>query len=156
MAISLRLARPIVYRLWRFGACASVSRCASYGRAPARPFARWAFRVSLLFSVAGFLALSVGSASRDAVASALLTAGTGAFEILMYYVLIQVGSRNPVGALSAFAWGNVMASWGTIFGALFGRMTNVARQNDGGVVHRACSCGVHAVRCWGVQILEND
>lgn len=89
------------------------------------------FRVSLLFSVAGFLALSVGSASRDAVASALLTAGTGAFEILMYYVLIQVGSRNPVGALSAFAWGNAMASWGTIFGALFGRMTNVACQNDG-------------------------
>lgn len=48
------------------------------------------FRVSLLLSVAGFLALSVGSASRDAVASALLSAGTGAFEILMYYVLIQL------------------------------------------------------------------
>ena len=48
------------------------------------------FRVSLLLSVAGFLALSVGSASRDAVASALLSAGTGAFEILMYYVLLQL------------------------------------------------------------------
>lgn len=103
------------------------------------------FRVSILFSVAGFLALSVGSASRDAVASALLSAGTGAFEILMYYVLIQVGSRNPVGALSAFAWGNAMASWGTIFGALFGRMTNVACQNDGVLLSAIASCIVLAL-----------
>ena len=98
------------------------------------------FRVSLLLSVAGFLALSVGSASRDAVASALLSAGTGVFEILMYYVLIQIGSRNPVGALSAFAWGNAMASWGTIFGALFGRMTNGACQNDGVLLSVIASC----------------
>ena len=103
------------------------------------------FRVSILFSVAGFLALSVGSASRDAVASALLSAGTGTFEILMYYVLIQIGSRNPVGALSAFAWGNAMASWGTIFGALFGRMTNVACQNDGVLLSAIASCIVLAL-----------
>ena len=103
------------------------------------------FRVSLLLSVAGFLALSVGSASRDAVASALLSAGTGAFEILMYYVLTQIGSRNPVGALSAFAWGNAMASWGTIFGALFGRMTNVACQNDGVLLSVIASCIVLAL-----------
>ena len=103
------------------------------------------FRVSILFSVAGFLALSIGSASRDAVASALLSAGTGAFEILMYYVLIRVGSRNPVGALSAFAWGNAMASRGTIFGALFGRMTNVACQNDGVLLSAIASCIVLAI-----------
>ena len=103
------------------------------------------FRVSLLLSVAGFLALSVGSASRDAVASALLSAGTGAFEILMYYVLIQLGSRNPVGALSAFAWGNAMASWGTIFGAVFGRMTNAACQNDAVLLSAIASCIVLAL-----------
>lgn len=103
------------------------------------------FRVSILFSVAGFLALSVGSASRDAVASALLSAGTDAFEILMYYVLIRVGSRNPVGALSAFAWGNAMASWETIFGALFGRMTNAACQNDGVSLSIIASCIVLAI-----------
>ncbi len=103
------------------------------------------FRVSILFSVAGFLALSIGSASRDVVASALLSAGTGAFEILMYYVLIRVGSRNPVGALSAFAWGNAMASRGTIFGALFGRMTNVACQNDGVLLSAIASCIVLAI-----------
>lgn len=103
------------------------------------------FRVSLLLSVAGFLALSVGSASRDAAASALLSAGTGAFEILMYYVLIQLGSRNPVGALSAFAWGNAMASWGTIFGAVFGRMTNAACQNDAVLLSAIASCIVLAL-----------
>ena len=121
-----------MYRLRRFRRlwlCALLRFMWSRAGAPFRPTGFSACLFS--FSVAGFLALSVGSASRDAVASALLTAGTGAFEILMYYVLIQVGSRNPVGALSAFAWGNAMASWGTIFGALFGRMTNVACQNDG-------------------------
>lgn len=50
------------------------------------------FRVSLLFSVAGFLALSVGSASRDAVASALLSAIASCIVLaLVAYMLFVVG-----------------------------------------------------------------
>lgn len=89
------------------------------------------FRVSILVSAAGFLVLSITGASRGILASSLLSAGTGIFEILMYYVLIAIGARNPTGALSVFAWGNAMASWGTILGAVFGRMTNEAYQADG-------------------------
>lgn len=82
------------------------------------------FRASILFSVAGFLVVSITGESRDVIASSLLSAGTGFFEVMMYCVLISLGSRNHAGALSALAWGNAMASWGTILGAAFGRLTN--------------------------------
>ena len=91
MATPSRLARPIACRLWRFRRlclCVLWRLLRSRAGVPFRPMGF--LRVSLLLSVAGFLALSVGSASRDAVASALLSAGTGAFEILMYYVLLQL------------------------------------------------------------------
>lgn len=115
-----------------FSALVPLCIVAVYAFASRRPLSSdGLFRVSILVSVAGFLVLSITGTPRDALASALLSAGTGIFEILMYYVLIAIGAKNRTGALSVFAWGNAMASWGTILGATFGRMTNEAYRADG-------------------------
>ena len=82
------------------------------------------FQLSILCSVAGFLVLSIAAANGSLV-STLLSCGTGFFEILMYFVLIALGAKNTVSALPMLAWGNAMASWGTLLGANFGRFTNV-------------------------------
>lgn len=81
------------------------------------------FQLSILFSVAGFLAVSIGGDGARA-ASTLLSCGTGFFEMFMYYMLIALGTKNPVAALPVLAWGNAMASWGTLLGANFGRLAN--------------------------------
>ena len=82
------------------------------------------FQISILCSVAGFLVVSIATAN-GTLASTLLSCGTGFFEILMYFVLIALGAKNPASALPMLAWGNAMASWGTLLGANFGRFTNV-------------------------------
>lgn len=118
-----------VDRIPVFEAAALVPICAVVAFMMAHPkplSADSLFRASILFSTAGFLAVAVTDDSGDGAANALLAAGTGLFEILMYYVLISVGTKNPAGALPALAWGNAMASWGTIFGAMFGRFAGEA------------------------------
>lgn len=82
------------------------------------------FQASLLCSVAGFLLLPVGGETAPAV-SALLSFSTGCFEIFMYFMLIALGSKNVVNALPLLAWGNAMASLGTLLGANVGRMANL-------------------------------
>ena len=82
------------------------------------------FKASVLLLVAGFLFVLLEGSGWGSVAQALLAAGTGFFEILMYYVLIAIGTKNPAGALPALSWGNAMASWGTIVGAALGRLAN--------------------------------
>lgn len=86
------------------------------------------FQLSILCSVAGFLVLSIVSA-KGSLVSTLLSCGTGFFEILMYFVLIALGAKNTVSALPMLAWGNAMASWGTLLGANFGRFTNEMASN---------------------------
>lgn len=81
------------------------------------------FQLSILCSVAGFLMLFIATAN-GMLTSTLLSCGTGFFEILMYFVLIALGAKNTVSALPMLAWGNAMASWGTLLGANFGRFTN--------------------------------
>ena len=81
------------------------------------------FRLSILCSAAGFLMLSIAHV-QGSITSTLLSCGTGFFEILMYYMLIALGSKNTLNALPMLAWGNAMASWGTLLGANFGRFTN--------------------------------
>lgn len=81
------------------------------------------FQLSILCSVGGFLVLSIATVNGTLV-STLLSCGTGFFEILMYFVLIALGAKNTVSALPMLAWGNAMASWGTLLGANFGRFTN--------------------------------
>lgn len=86
------------------------------------------FRLSILCATAGFLLLAV-MPSEDALISFLLACGTGFFEILMCFVLVALGKRNTLSALSVLAWGNAMASWGTLLGANFGRLADAMPAN---------------------------
>lgn len=81
------------------------------------------FKLSILFCIAGFLLIGVDG-SQYRLAEALLSCGTGFFEIFMFFMLAALANKNPVAALPLFAWGEAVASWGTILGANFGRLVN--------------------------------
>lgn len=82
------------------------------------------FQVSFLFVIAGFLWALVLFVDREVVVNTLLMSGVGCFDILLWFVLIALGSRNTLGAFSTFAWGFALNSIGVIIGANFGRFTN--------------------------------
>lgn len=88
------------------------------------------FKLSVLSTVAGFLLASLGGVSGSLPAQTLLGTGTGFFEVLLYYTLIALGTKSPAGALPALAWGNAVASWGTIAGAALGRAANAAGSSE--------------------------
>ena len=88
------------------------------------------FKLSVLSTVAGFLLASLGGVAGNVPAQTLLTTGTGFFEVLLYYTLIALGTKSPAGALPALAWGNAVASWGTIAGAALGRAANAAGADE--------------------------
>ncbi|MEG0504310.1 MAG: LuxR C-terminal-related transcriptional regulator [Raoultibacter sp.] len=92
------------------------------------------FRGSILFSIAGFLIPSIAGSQNDIIASNLLSSGTGLFEILMYFVLVALASKNVANALVVLTWGTAMASLGTIFGANFGRLANQYYHVDYGLI----------------------
>ncbi|MFR7651917.1 MAG: helix-turn-helix transcriptional regulator, partial [Eggerthella lenta] len=110
--------------LLALGALAPLVLVLGYVVLSRKPFSPDAFfQLSILCSVAGFLVLSIATVNGTLI-STLLSCGTGFFEILMYFVLIALGAKNTVSALPMLAWGNAMASWGTLLGANFGRFTN--------------------------------
>lgn len=82
------------------------------------------FKLSILFSTAGFLLIAINLLPDEA--STLLSCGTGFFEVFMFYILAALGSKNRIAALPLFAWGSTMDSWGTLLGANFGRIVNGA------------------------------
>ena len=82
------------------------------------------FRISILFSIAGFLFPLIEGGQNNMIASNLLSSGTGFFEILMYFVLVSLSAKNNMNALVVLTWGNAMASLGTIVGANLGRLVN--------------------------------
>ncbi|MEC4184941.1 helix-turn-helix transcriptional regulator [Adlercreutzia sp. R21] len=93
------------------------------------------FQASILCSSAGLLLLFIAPsalpifADRGDLSNTLLACGTGLFEILMYYVLIALASRNHPSALPILAWGAAMSSWGTLIGANLGRIANLSSVN---------------------------
>lgn len=82
------------------------------------------FQVSFLFVIAGFLLAAVPFEGKGSVVNTLLMSGVGCFEILIWFILISLGSRNSTGALSVFSWGLSINSIGVVIGANFGRFTN--------------------------------
>lgn len=98
------------------------------------------FRASILFSIAGFLIPSIAGTQNDLLASNLLSSGTGLFEILMYFVLVALASKNNSNALVVLTWGTAMASLGTIIGANFGRLANQYYHVDYGMISIISSC----------------
>ena len=112
------------------------------------------YRAAILLSIGGFLMVSTATDGRGVIANALLSSGTGLFDILMFLVLISLGSKNPAGALPALAWGNAMASWGTILGAVSGRVTNAASAGDPHMLSVICAVIVFALTAYVVLVLH--
>lgn len=98
------------------------------------------FRISILFSVAGFLIPLAEGTQNDMIASNLLSGGTGFFEILMYFVLISLSMKNNMNALVVLTWGNAMASLGTIVGANLGRLINQYYLVDHSILSTISAC----------------
>lgn len=81
-------------------------------------------RASVLFVVAGFLAMTMDLSGFEAAAVSLLSAGNTLFDMVAWLVLIAVASRNSRGAVAAFAWGRGVGSLGTTLGAAVGVRAN--------------------------------
>lgn len=117
------------------------------------------FKTSLLCTIAGFLVVFLaedagvaGGGQRAEVAQVLLSCGTGFFEIVLYYTLIALGTKNPAGALPALAWGNALASWGTILGATLGRAANTASPSELGTI---CAGAVLVLAAYAIFVLPH-
>ena len=62
-------------------------------------------------------------AGHAALVNGLLFAGSECFEVLMWFALAAIGSRNRANALAVFAWGRAASSFGLLCGATFGHWT---------------------------------
>ena len=81
-------------------------------------------QISVLFIVAGFLAMSMDLPGAHAATVILLSSGNALFDMVAWLVLIAVASRNSRGAVAAFSWGRGVSSLGTTLGAAVGVHAN--------------------------------
>ena len=97
------------------------------GTAPTTAQGRHSFEAAALLVAAGFLAIIVLNgrvdASHASLVNGLLFAGSECFEVLMWFALAAIGSRNRANALAVFAWGRAASSFGLLCGATFGHWT---------------------------------
>ncbi len=94
---------------------------------PRLPRADVLYQTSALLVAAGFLSVIVllgRSTAFQSVTNGLLFAGSECFEVLVWFVLASIGSRNHVNALAVFAWGKAASSAGLLFGATVGHAAN--------------------------------
>lgn len=85
------------------------------------------FRIASLFVLAGFLCVLLGDQVPTGVANSLLYSGSSLFDLVAWYVIIAIASRNHLGAVSVFSWGMAMIALGVVAGA------NIGRLLDGGI-----------------------
>lgn len=94
---------------------------------PRQPKADILYEAAALLVAAGFLAIVVLNGRVDAIhaplVNGLLFAGSECFEVLMWFALAAIGSRNRANALAVFAWGRAASSFGLLCGATFGHWT---------------------------------
>ena len=82
-------------------------------------------QISVLFVVAGFLAMTIDLPSSETAAVVLLSAGNTLFGMIGWLVLIAVAARNSRGAVAAFAWGRGISGLGSTLGATVGVGANM-------------------------------
>lgn len=82
------------------------------------------FRVASLVILAGLLVVPAAAAVPAGTPNALMYAGSSLFDLVSWYVLIAIGSRNRIGAVAVFAWGSAMMAFGVVLGANVGRAVN--------------------------------
>lgn len=83
------------------------------------------FQAAFLLIVTGLLLLTVSSALGGSMVNTFVSAGVGCFEILSWYILAALGTRNKSGAITVFSWGFALNSLGVVIGANLGRLTNI-------------------------------
>ncbi|MEG0322922.1 MAG: hypothetical protein RR619_02925, partial [Raoultibacter sp.] len=83
------------------------------------------FQAAFLLIVTGLLLLTVSSALGGSMVNTFVSAGVGCFEILSWYILAALGTRNKSGAITVFSWGFALNSLGVVVGANLGRLTNI-------------------------------
>ncbi len=81
-------------------------------------------QISVLFVVAGFLAMTMDLPSAKTATVMLLSTGNALFDMVAWLVLIAVASRNSRGAVATFAWGRGISSLGSTLGAAVGVHAN--------------------------------
>lgn len=96
---------------------------------PKMPKADMLFQAAALLVIAGFLVAVAFGGYRDgwpfhSVVNGLLYAGSECFEILMWFVLVSIGSRNKANSLVVFAWGRAACSAGLLAGVTIGHAVN--------------------------------
>ncbi len=82
-------------------------------------------QVSVLFIVAGFLAMTMDLPRSSIATVLLLSTGNTLFDMVAWAVLIAVAARNSRGAVAAFAWGRGVSGLGSTLGAAVGVRANV-------------------------------
>lgn len=82
------------------------------------------FRVASLFVLAGLLIVPAAQAVPGGLPNALLYAGSSLFDLVSWYVLIAIGSRNRIGAIAVFSWGSAVMAFGVVLGANTGRLAS--------------------------------
>ncbi len=113
------------------------------------------YQVACLFVLAGFLATLVPQTVDSAVPNMLLAAGGNCFSVLMYYTLAAVGRRNPLHALSMFAWGQCATSAGSLVGTSLGHLMNGLLANDAALVPATVAVVVLAFAALNLTVLRS-
>lgn len=81
-------------------------------------------QVSVLLVAIGFLFVNSNDGAVRNVSNALLSSGNAAFNMVSWIVIVSVGARNKVGAMSVAGWGDGVGAFGTLLGAAFGIGSN--------------------------------
>lgn len=77
----------------------------------------WLFVGSVLTVLGGMLVLPTGVAEAGDLGSTALQAGSGLFQMLAFFLLIDLGHRNEANSLVVVAWGSAAMSLGVVIGA---------------------------------------
>lgn len=81
-------------------------------------------QVAAICVICGLTFVNSSNVMMRDMSNVLMSSGDALFYIVMWTVLISVGSRNHVGALAAIGWGTGIGAFGTLFGAALGVMGN--------------------------------
>ncbi len=78
------------------------------------------FSIAILIVMGGFLTMPLSGS--PAVPAILFSLGNSCLNVLFALVLIAAAKRNPLSAVTMFAWGNTLTSFGSIVGANLGTL----------------------------------
>ena len=81
-------------------------------------------QIAVVIVVCGFFLVGSSSVPLRSVSNVLLSTGEALFYIVMWIVLVSVGSRNAFGSLAVIGWGAGVGAFGTLAGAGLGMWSN--------------------------------